>query len=101
VKTVPVRLPNGIVITCPSGQGVLRLLATKILFGKYKSDPGKEESGWTAVLLIMLGDDEKNHKAFKVYAGKSVRFDKFTVNVQRIDSSRFGMVVLADVIEEG
>ena len=100
MKTVPVILPNEILITCPSGQGVLKLLARKIVFGKYNDGRGREQSGWTAVLLLMLGDDVKNHKAYKVTAGESVRYGKFTVNVERIDSSRFGMAVIGDVAFE-
>jgi hypothetical protein len=46
---------------------------------------------------MMIGDDRETIKAFKAHAGKSVRFGKFAVNVLRIDSSRFGMVVLAEV----
>jgi hypothetical protein len=82
---------------CPSELGVLKLSATNIGFGKYKDDQGKEQHGWTAALSMMIGDDRETIKAFKAHAGKSVRFGKFAVNVLRIDSSRFGMVVLAEV----
>jgi hypothetical protein len=71
------------------------LAATNIVFGKYKNDQGKEQRGWTAALSMMIGEDREKMKAFKVHAGKSVRFDKFTVKVLQIDRSRGGMVVLA------
>ena len=93
----PVILPDGVPMMFPNPDGLLRLAATNIIFGKYKDDEGKEQRGWTSVLSMMVGDDRKTMKAFKVHSGKSVRFDKFTVNVQRIDSSRFGMVVLAEI----
>jgi co-chaperonin GroES (HSP10) len=97
MKTIPIILPNGVPMTLPSELGVLRLAATNVMFGKFKDDQGKEQRGWTAALSMMIGEDRGTMKAFKIHAGKSVRFGKFAVNVQRIDSSRFGMVVLADV----
>jgi hypothetical protein len=97
MKTIPIILPNGVPMTCPSELGILQLAATNITFGKFKDDQGKEQRGWTAALSMMIGDDRKSMKAFKVHGGKSVRFEKFAVNVQRIESSRFGMVVLAEI----
>lgn len=97
MKNITVILPNGVPMTCPSELGILKLAATKITFGKFKDDQGKEQCGWTAAISLMIGEDRKSVKAFKVHAGTSVRFDKFAVNVQRIDSSRFGMVVLAEI----
>jgi hypothetical protein len=97
MKTVPVILPNRVPITCPSPQGELKLAATNIVFGKYKDDQGKEHSGWTAALSMMVGEDRETYKAVKVFAGKSVLYGKFAVDVQRFDSSRLGMVVLAEV----
>jgi hypothetical protein len=97
MKTIQVILPNGVPMLFPSELGLLKLAATNLVFGKFKDDLGNEQSGWTAALSIMIGDDRESMKAFKIYTGKSVRFNKFTVNVRRIDSSRFGMVVLAEV----
>jgi hypothetical protein len=97
MKTNAVMLPNTVPITYPSKEGILRLAATNIVFGKYKDDQGKECSGWTAALSMMIGEDRETYKAFKVYAGKSVQFDQFAVNVLRIVSSPFGMLVQAEV----
>jgi co-chaperonin GroES (HSP10) len=97
MKNITVILPNRVTITCPTGDKVLMLAASNIKFGKSKDDQGKEQHGWTAALSMMIGDDRNSLKAFKVHSGKSVRFDKFAVNVQRIESSRFGMVVLAEI----
>ena len=97
MKTIPIILPNGVPMTFPSELGVLKLAATNIVFGKFKDDLENEQRGWTAALSMMIGDDRETMKAFKVHPGKSVRIDKFAVNVRRIDSSRFGMVVLAEV----
>jgi hypothetical protein len=90
-------LPNGIPMIFPNPNGTLKLAATNIVFAKYKDDQGKECNGWTAALSMMIGEDRGAIKAFKVHAGKSVRFGKFEVVVKRIDSSRFGMVVMAEV----
>jgi hypothetical protein len=90
-------LPNGIPMIFPNPNGALNLAATNIVFGKYKDDQGKECSGWTAALSMMIGEDRETYKAFKVYAGKSVQFDQFAVNVLRIVSSPFGMLVQAEV----
>ncbi len=97
MKTVPIILPNGIHLTYPSKGGVLNLAASNIVFGKYKDAQGQEQRGWTSALSLMIGDDRKTMKAFKVHAGKSVQLEQFTLNVQRIESSRFGMVVFADI----
>ncbi len=97
MKIIPVILPNGVPMTCPSELGVLKLAATNVMFGKFKDDQGKEQRGWTAALSMMIGEDRETMKAFKVFTGKSVQFGKFAVNVLRIESSRFGMVVLAEV----
>jgi hypothetical protein len=97
MKTIPVILPNGVPMACPSELGVLKLAATNVVFGKFKDDLGNEQRGWTAALSMMIGDDRETMKAFKIHTGKSVQFNKFTVNVRRIDSSRFGMVVMAEV----
>jgi len=97
MKTIPVILPNGVPMTFPSELRVLKIAATNIMFEKFIDDQGKEQRGWTAALSMMIGDDRETIKAFKAHAGKSVRFGKFAVNVLRIDSSRFGMVVLAEV----
>jgi hypothetical protein len=97
MKTIPVILPNGVPMICPSELGLLKLAATNLVFGKYNDDLGNEQRGWTAALSMMIGDDRDSMKAFGIHTGKSVRFNKFTVNVRRIDSSRFGMVVLAEV----
>jgi hypothetical protein len=97
VKTIPVILPNGLPMTFPSELGVLKLAATNIVFGKFKDELGNEQRGWTAALSMMIGDDRGSMKAFKIHAGKSVRFHKYTVNVRQIESSRFGMVVMAEV----
>jgi len=97
MKNVTVILPNKVPMTCSGELGIVKLAATNIMFGKFKDDQGKEQRGWTAALSMMIGDDRNSMKVFKVHAGKSVRFDKFAVNVQRIESSRFGMVVFADV----
>jgi hypothetical protein len=93
----PVILPNGIPMMYPSRLGVLKLAATNVVFSAYKDDQGKEQRGWTAALSMMMGEKRETLKAFKIYAGKSVQFDKFTVKVTRIESSRFGMVVMAEV----
>ena len=97
MATVPIILPNGVHMTCPGNHGVLNLAAANIIFGKYKNDQGNERSGWTAALSMMIGEDRGTIKAFKVHAGKSVQFGAFDVIVKRIDSSRFGMVVMAEV----
>ncbi|MBN2085771.1 MAG: hypothetical protein JW748_11165 [Anaerolineales bacterium] len=97
MKAIPIILPNGVPITFPSELGVLKLAATNIVFGRFKDNQGKEQRGWTAALSMMIGNERESMKAFKVHAGKSVQFDKFAVNVLRIDSSRFGMVVMAEV----
>ncbi|MBN2085071.1 MAG: hypothetical protein JW748_07575 [Anaerolineales bacterium] len=97
MKTTTVILPDRVPITCPGKAGILRLAATKIVFGKYKDDQGKEHSGWTAALSMMLGEDRQTYKAFKVHGGKSVQFGRFNVNVHRIESSPFGMLVKAEV----
>ena len=95
MKTVPIILPNGVHMTCPGNHGVLNLAASNIVFGKYKDAQGQERRGWTSVLSMMIGEDRGTIKAFKVHAGKSVRFGAFDVVVKRIDSSRFGLVVMA------
>jgi hypothetical protein len=97
MKTNTVVLPNTVPITVPSKKGIMRLAATNIVFGKYKDDQGKECSGWTAALSMMIGEDRETYKAFKVYAGKSVQSGQFAVNVIRIVGSPFGMLVQAEV----
>ena len=97
MKAIPIILPNGIHMTYPSKHGVLNLAASNIVFSKYKDVQGLEQRGWTSALSMMIGDDRKTMKAFKIYAGQSVQLDKFTLTVSRIESSRFGMVVFADI----
>ncbi len=100
MNSFPVPLPNGIPVTCPGRNGVMTLAATNIVFGRFTDDQGKEQRGWTAALSMMIGENREKTKAFKVHAGKSVQFDKYTVKVLRIDRSRGGMVVLASVAAE-
>jgi hypothetical protein len=97
MKTTTVILPDRVPITCPRKDVILKLAATNIVFGKYKDDQGKEHSGWTAALSMMLGEHRETYKAFKVHAGKSVQFGRFDVNVHLIESSPFGMLVKAEV----
>jgi co-chaperonin GroES (HSP10) len=98
MESGPIILPDGVPMVYTSPLGKLKLAATNIVFGKFPDDLGKEQHGWTAALSMMIGDDRETIKAFKVHVGKSVQYDKFTVNVQRIESSRFGMVVMAEVL---
>lgn len=97
VKTTTVILPDGVPITIPGKDGILKLAATNIVFGKFKDDQGTEHSGWTAALSMMLGEDRETYKAFKVHAGKTVPYGRFTVSVNQIESSPFGMLVKAEV----
>lgn len=98
MEKVPVILPVGIPVTYPSEHGVLKLVATNIIFGKLKDEHGKEKGCWTSALSMMIGEDRETMKAYKVHAGKSVQLGKFTVNILRIDRSRSGMVVMADIV---
>jgi hypothetical protein len=100
MESGPIILPYGVPMMYKSQHGTLMLAATNIVFGKFPDDLGKEQRGWTAALSMMIGNDRETIKAFKVHAGKSIQFDKFTVNVQRIESSRFGMVVMAEIYPE-
>ncbi len=97
MKTDTVILPDGMAISYPGKEGILRMAATNIVFGKYKDDQGKENGGWTAALSMMLGEDRETYKAVKVFAGKFVQYGKFAVNVQRFESGRLGMAILAEV----
>jgi hypothetical protein len=90
-------LPKEFPMIYSSPQGILKLAASNIVFGSYKDDQGKELRGWTAALSMMLGDDRKTFKAFKVYIGKSIQFDTFTIHIQRIESSQFGMIIMAQI----
>lgn len=100
MEAVRVIIPERIIVNYPSKYGELKLAATNIVFGKYIDDQGKEKRGWTAALSMMLGDNPETGKAFKVNAGKSIRFDQFTVDVLRIDRSRMGMFVFATISTE-
>jgi hypothetical protein len=97
MKTIPIMLPNNVPVTCKTEHGFVKIAATNIVFKKFKDERGAEQSGWTAALSLMVGEERQTMKAYKVTVGQRLQYDRFALRVLGIDNVQGGMAVLVEV----
>ena len=98
IDTVPATFGGGELVEIKQGTtanfGVLRIGLVNVGKSDYTNDAGEKKHGLVAGLWLFIKGNPSQEKRFDVYAGQTVKMNKYSVYVQEIRGGLKGSVVL-------